>query len=146
MPKPVPLLVHEEDPADEIFKLAGNLEDIDVFNHNVLVGVYGRGGKQTAGGIILTHQTTDEDDYQSKVGVILKMGPTAFQDPNGKWFKDEEFSVGDWVVYRPSNGYSIQLISKGSTRSQAVQQLCRILDDTSVLMRIDGPMGPDRVY
>lgn len=151
MPKPVPLLIHEKDPADEIVELAGDLEEVEVFNNQVLVGVYSREGKQSAGGIILTHKTTDEDDYQAKVGLILKMGPRAFKDANNRWFVDErgerqEFTVGDWVVHRPSSGWSLQLIRKGESKYQAVQLLCRLIEDTNILMRIDGPMGPDRIY
>ena len=77
---PVLNLIHEEDPAHKIMRDAGDLDDIEIFNNKVLVGIYERPeGAKTAGGIIVTHKTTDEDKYQSKTGVILKMGAQAFK-------------------------------------------------------------------
>lgn len=145
---PATLIVHEEDPADLIFEKAGNLDDVEVFNNKVLVGVYQRETEaKTSGGIILTHKTTDEDKYQSKVGVILKMGPTAFIDFNEpqRWFVGQEMYDSDWVIYRPSDGWSMTLVSRDS-KGKKQELLCRLLDDTSIMGKVNGPMGADRVY
>jgi co-chaperonin GroES (HSP10) len=141
---PATLVVHEQDPADAIWALTGDLDEIAVHNNKVLVGVYQRPkNSKTVGGIILTDETLSEDKYQSKVGLILRMGPTAFIDMTfdpPKWFVNQEMQEGDWVVYRPSDGFSVTLMSTGG------KLLCRLLDDTSIMAKIDGPMGPDRVY
>ena len=145
---PATLVVHEEDPAETILDLAGDLEEVDIFNNKILVGVYQRENEaKTAGGIILTHKTTDEDKYQSKVGLVLKMGPSAFVDFSDppRWFIDQHIFLGDWVVYRPSDGWSLTLVSKDS-KGKKQELLCRLLDDTSIMAKVEGPMGADRVY
>ena len=45
---PATLIVHETDPAELIKDRAGNLREIEVFNNEVLVGVYTRGEKLKA--------------------------------------------------------------------------------------------------
>jgi len=140
---PATLMVHNEDPADRICELAGNLDDVSVYNNKVLVGIYQREAEsKTSGGIILTHKTTDEDKYQSKVGMLLRMGPTSFDDPNDKWFVGQDMTEGDWVVFRPSDGWSLTLVSKDKNGKKQ-ELLCRLLDDTSIMAKIP---GPDRIY
>jgi co-chaperonin GroES (HSP10) len=147
---PVLDIVHDEDPADRIFDNAGDLDDFEVFNSNVLVGVYLRDGDgkkeaKTKGGLIVPNAVTNEDKFQSKMGVILNMGPSAFRDPNGQWFADSEFTIGDWVVFRPSDGWGLTLVSyDGEGRRREL--LCRLIDDVAVRMRVLGPTPADRVY
>jgi len=144
---PVALMVHDEDPAEAIIAKAGDLREVEVFNNQVLVAVYQRQAEtKTTGGIILTHHTTDEDQYQSKVGLILKMGPTAFYDENEKWFQGQDMTPGDWIVYRPSDGWKLTLVSKDQKTGKKQELLCRMLDDTAIRARVDGPLGADRIY
>ena len=145
---PATIIVHEDDPVEVINKLAGDLDEIEVFNNQVLIGVYQRPKEsKTTGGVILTHHTTDEDKYQSKVGVILRMGPKAFIPPSADstWFADQDMDEGDWVVFRPSDGWSLTLISKDENGKKQ-ELLCRMVDDTAIRAKIESPMGPDRVY
>lgn len=147
---PVLDIVHEVDPADNIFDNAGDLDDFEVFNTSVLVGVYLRDGDgkkdvKTKGGIIIHHDVTNEDKFQSKMGVILSMGPDAFSDPTGKWFVNSEFAIGDWVVFRPSDGWNLTLVSYDGSGKQR-KLLCRLIDDVAVRMRVLGPSPSDRVY
>jgi co-chaperonin GroES (HSP10) len=143
---PATLLVHEEDPADAIWEAAGDLSDIEVFNNKVLVGIYQRPEEaKTIGGIILTDITTREDKYQSKTGMILKTGPISFQDVTHdppKWFRNQDMYEGDWVSFRPSDGMSLTLVSRGKDGKKQ-ELLCRLLDDTCVAMR---STTADRIY
>ena len=143
---PATLIVHEDDPEEVINERAGDLREFQVFNNQVLIGVYQRPSEsKTTGGIVLTHRTTDEDKYQSKVGLVLNLGPTAFRDPTGRWFQDQDVGIGDWVVFRPSDGWSLTLVSKDKSGKKQ-ELLCRMVDDTAIRAKIDSPMGPDRVY
>ena len=123
---------HEISPEQALLKELGDLGGVEIFNNQVLVAVYIRPEK-TRGGIILANQTRDEDRYQSKVGLLVKWGEAAFLDDTDKWFKGKAFKLHDWLVFRPSDGWS--LVVNGV--------LCRLVSDTEVRGRVD---NPDRVY
>jgi co-chaperonin GroES (HSP10) len=119
---------HEDDPAEEIKKSVGDLSSVEVFNNQVLVAVYIR-PKKTKSGIYLTDKTTEEDRYQSKVGLVLKKGPVAFVDNTNNWFSGVDIEEGEWIVFRPSDGWAITVNNV----------LCRMLDDTAIRGRINTP-------
>jgi hypothetical protein len=125
-------MTHEADPKENLLTELGDLSSVELFNNQILVAVYIRPQK-TKSGIYLTEKTTDEDRYQSKVGLLVKKGPTAFQDTTGEWFAGETFNLNDWLVFRPSDGWSITVHGV----------LCRILSDTQVKGRIE---APDQVW
>ena len=125
-------MLHEKDPRDVLLEQVGDVSNIEVFNMQVLVAVYIRPEK-TKGGLFLSDKSRDEDRYQSKVGLIIKKGPTAFVDKDGEWFSGLEVKEGDWIVFRPSDGWNITV--NGT--------LCRMLDDMSVRGRVS---HPDQVW
>lgn len=125
-------MLHEKDPKDVLLEQIGDTSKIEVFNMQVLVAVYIRPEK-TKGGLFLSDKARDEDRYQSKVGLILKKGPTAFVDKDGEWFSGLDIKEGDWIVFRPSDGWNVTV--NGT--------LCRMLDDVSVRARI---AHPDQVW
>ena len=59
--------------------------------------------------------------------------PFSFVDNSGEWFGDAEINEGDWIVFRPSDGWSITVNGV----------LCRMIDDVNVKARVD---QPDRVW
>jgi co-chaperonin GroES (HSP10) len=123
---------HEVSPAAKLVEQAGDISNVEVFNNQLLVAVYVRPAK-TKSGIYLTDKTTEEDRYQSKIGLVLKMGDSAFNDKSGEWFNGMQIEEGDWVIFRPSDGWSITVNG----------QLCRMIDDVNVKGRVD---QPDRVW
>lgn len=125
-------MLHEKDPKEVLLGQIGDLSRLEVFNMQVLVAVYIRPEK-TKGGLFLSDRARDEDRYQSKVGLILKKGPTAFVDKDGEWFSGLEIKEGDWIVFRPSDGWNITVNGV----------LCRMLDDVSVRARV---AHPDQVW
>lgn len=125
---PFMLMEHEVDPAQKILEEVGDLSKIELFNNQILVGVYIRPQK-TKSGLYLSDKTTDEDRFQSKVGLLLKQGPRAFEPNDEGWFDGETFNLNDWLVFRPSDGWSITVHGV----------LCRILTDTQVKMRVPNP-------
>jgi co-chaperonin GroES (HSP10) len=125
-------MLHEKEPKQVLLEQVGDTSSIEVFNMQVLVAVYIRPEK-TKGGLFLSDKSRDEDRYQSKVGLILKKGPTAFVDKDGEWFSGLDINEGDWIVFRPSDGWNVTV--NGT--------LCRMLDDMSVRARI---AHPDQVW
>lgn len=122
------LMDHDVDPKQKLLGELGDLSNIEIFNNQVLCCVYIRPTK-TKSGLYLTDKYTDEDRYQGKVGLIVGMGPSAFQDETGQWFNNSSFSLNDWVVFRPSDGWGITVNGV----------LCRMLSDTQIKMRIPSP-------
>lgn len=125
---PFMLMDHETDPAKKILEEAGDLKSIQLFNNEILVGIYMRPQK-TKSGLYLTDQTTGEDKFQSKVGLLMKTGPKAFEPNAEGWFEGEKFKLNDWLVFRPSDGWQITVHGV----------LCRVLKDVQIKMRVKNP-------
>lgn len=127
---------HERDPRDEILEKIGSVEDYELFHNKILVAVYERPSQiKTASGLLIEipDSVRKEDQYQGKVGLVLKVGPTAFQDDANNKFYGQNVAVGDWVVFRPSDAWAAKL--KGV--------LCRHVEDVHIVARIP---TPDFVY
>lgn len=125
---PAMAMLHAEDPADEIRKAVGNLDVVDLMFNQVLVGIFVR-GPTTASGIWLPDKTRDEDLYQGKVGLVLKKGPTAFVDDGEARFHGQNVNEGDWIVFRPSDGWQMSVNGKA----------CRVLQDVHIKARVTAP-------
>ena len=125
---PYMLMHHEVDPVQKILTDIGDLSTVQLFNNEVLVGIYLRPEK-TESGFFLTDQHRDEDRHQSKVGLLLKAGPNAFEPNAEGWFEGESFNLNDWLVLRASDGWQITVHGV----------LCRVLKDVQVKMRVTNP-------
>ena len=123
---------HDVDPKAALLKAIGSLNKMSIYHNQLLVAVYLR-PKQTESGIYLPDQHLDEDRNQSKVGLVVKTGPQCFDDPTQVWFKDMEVKLNDWVIFRPSDGWSITVNGV----------LCRLLQDINIKGRVE---HPDQVW
>lgn len=119
---------HSEDPKQKILKELGDISNIEIFNNQLLCAVYVRPTK-TKSGLYLTDKFADEDKFQGKCGLLVGMGPAAFQDDTGQWFNDTSFQLHDWLVFRASDGWSLNVNGV----------LCRMLSDTQIKLRIPSP-------
>jgi co-chaperonin GroES (HSP10) len=133
-------MLHEKDPKQDILDRAGDLSSVEIFGSDVLIALYKRPEK-TRSGIFLTDATREEDRYQGKVGVILKLGSTAYVDEDGTKFRD--INVGDWVVFRPSDGWPFQLNNLESNFSRENVVDCRVVTDIHIRARVS---HPDAIY
>lgn len=124
----IALSMATSDPKDALFKAVGDLSGYEIFHNQILVAIYVRPEK-TAGGIIRPNQNVEEDEYQGKVGLVVKAGPTAFLDSDDLDFQGQTVKVGDWVVFRTGDGWQLTI------RDTA----CRILTDRTIRMRIKNP-------
>lgn len=137
---PAVAMLHEIDPRVAINNRVGDISEIEIFGNDVLVAIYKRPTK-TKSGIILTDNTLNEDVHQGKVGLVLKLGPTAYLDEDGNKFRD--IKEGDWVVFRPSDGWRVTLNTLQGTYSKDDTVDCRIVSDISVRSRVQ---DPDSIY
>ena len=124
-------MLHETDPKLSLLEELGDISNVELFHNQVLLATYLRPTK-TKSGLILTDSHVDEDRYQSKVGLLVKRGPLAFEK-DGNWFSGMVFNDHDWLIFRPSDGWSITVNNV----------LCRIFDDVNIKGRVD---NPDAVY
>ena len=118
--------------AKEIIDEVGDLSGIEVMYNQILVGIYKR-PERSAGGIIYTDTAKKEDEYQGKVALVLKVGPTAFKSDEDMDFGDQSVAVGDWIVLRPGDGWQLRVGKRA----------CRMLVDSTVKMKI---AQPDLIY
>lgn len=114
---------------DEIRAAIGSaLEAFQPFHNQILVGIYIRPAV-TSGGVILTDKSIDEDKWQGKAGLVLAVGPMAFKDDARNSFEGQGVCVGDWIIYRVSDGFSIDI--------NGVH--CRLIEDVHVKARVSAP-------
>jgi co-chaperonin GroES (HSP10) len=104
------------------------LDKVLVATNHVLVGIWMR-PERTAGGIILTPKTRDEDKWQGKVGFVLKKGAIAFKSDDRNDFGDLNPDVGDCVLYRTNDGFSVDV--------NGVH--CRMIEDVHVKAVVPNP-------
>ncbi len=126
-------MVHERDPKEALMEAAGPFAaKLTPIGARVLVATYIRPEKTTSG-IILTDKYRQEDEYQGKVGLILKMGPLAFTEDDSHQWGGVVPKVGDWVV-----------MNIGDTRRLTMgDNPCRFIEDVSVQAITT---DPDAVY
>jgi co-chaperonin GroES (HSP10) len=122
------LLSQAADPKKAIFEAIGDTSGDEVMHNQILVVTYVRPEK-TSGGIIRPDQNIAEDEYQGKVGLVVKKGKTAFLSDDQNDFMGQDVHAGDWVVYRIGDGWPVTI------RGVA----CRMLTDRSIRMKVRNP-------
>jgi co-chaperonin GroES (HSP10) len=123
------------DPKQALLKSAGPLTDYEVFHNLVLVATYMPGEK--IGSIIIPDVSMAENRFQGKMGLVLKCGPLAFKDDDQARFGGIDVEVGDWVLYRPSDG--IELFIKDYMGLQNDGLPCRLIEDSLIKGRVADP-------
>lgn len=131
---------HDTDPKQALLDKVGDLNEVDVFGSDVLVALY-TPPEKTKSGLIISDNTRDEFRFQGKVGLIVKMGNTAYVDNDGNKFRD--INVGDWCVFRPSDGWPFQLNTMKSRISKDGIVDCRVVTDINIRCRVS---HPDIIY
>ena len=130
-----PAFDEEDEHRKLIFRTLGHLEDIELLFNDVLVAKYIR--RKISEHLEASAETQREDQWQGVVGLVLKLGPTAFKDDEHtkfpKWPRPIE--RGDWVLYRNSDGWDkdIQMIGEYT----AVK--CRVIQDAHIRGRVKYP-------
>jgi hypothetical protein len=120
---------HKTDPRQELLNKF-NVDSVSVVGPNILMAIYIR-SKKTKGGILLADSTINEDIYQGKVGLILKMGPQPYSKEEHEWFGDIKPQIGDWVVYRSSDSFPLNLFERDGH--------CRIMDRANIKLIVPEP-------
>lgn len=134
-------MLHEVDPKQAVLdRVKDVLPKVEIYGSDCLVAIYRRPEK-TKSGIILADSTRDEDRWQGKCGLLLKLGPMAFVNDEGYKFRDIE--VGTWVVFRPSDGWPLTLNTMQTALSRENALECRVITDINIRASVS---QPDLIY
>ena len=91
--------------------------------------------KKLTPNLLASAKTQQEDEWQGKIGLVLKVGSHAFQDEGDIKFHGFRVNPGDWVQFRNSDGDDFGLIPVGTMN----QYHCRRLWHGHVTARIPHP-------
>jgi hypothetical protein len=124
----------ENEAKEQAYRLLGDLDDIELFFNDVLILKYIR--TQLSENLTASAETQKEDKWQSSIGLVLKVGPTAFVDDEHTKFHGATVARGDWVMFRDSDGWN-----------RGIQELygfhrfahCRVLQDAHIRARVKYP-------
>ena len=91
-----------------------------------------RGKGKTKGGVILSDKTVEETQIATNVGLVLAIGPDAYNDkdrfPNGPWCKEK-----DWVIFARYAGSRLN-IEGGELRILNDDEILGITDDPESIL------------
>lgn len=124
----IDLISNSKDPKKDILRIVGNLDGVEVKWNMVLVATYIRPSK-TSGGIIRPDINVAEDEWQGKVGLVLKCGPMAYVDDAETQFNGESVRAGEWAVYKVGDAWSVNINGYP----------CRIIRDSSIKLTVTDP-------
>jgi hypothetical protein len=141
MPSALKKLADEVDPKSELLERVGDLSGIEVAQNECLIATYMR-PEMTAGGIVLPHQNLKEDQYQGKVGLVVKIGAACrfvrTDEKTGVTF-GVPIELHDWVVVRTSDTWPIELNPRTDNSDPREFVKCRLVYDDQIRMKIPHP-------
>lgn len=98
-------IARADNPKLALIKAVGDLSECEVFQDLVLVATFIRNEKIR--GII--RPDVAEDEYQGKVGLVLKCGPFAYSEWEEYDNRGANAEVHSWVVYAIKDGWPVQI-------------------------------------
>jgi len=135
----------QNDPANdlkkEILSKIGDVSEFEIAQNEVLLAIYRR-PETTAGGIVLSRRILDEDVYQGKVGLVVKIGEHCdFErvDPYTNIKTGIPISLHDWVVVRPSDTWALDINMRSDALSSKDFIACRLVKDSNIRAKIPHP-------
>lgn len=108
--------------------LGDTLPDVEVMFNMVLLAIYIRPEK-TKGGIIRPGLNVEEDAYQGKAGLVVKIGPNAFEDDGEYNFHGQTVEVGDWCVFKVGDAWPLSINGIA----------CRLVRDSGLKLKVKDP-------
>jgi hypothetical protein len=124
-----------------ILEKLGNLSSVEIAQNEVLLAIYIRPEK-TSGGIIVTANYRKEDEYQGKVGLVVKIGSACrFRriDSHTGVEYGLDIKLHDWVVVRPSDTWALDVNSDPNVMDRTNFVKCRLAYDDMIRMRVESP-------
>ena len=124
-----------EEFKKKIWQHFDELNELEVFHNQLIVVKFIR--TKVSASIYAANSTQTEDKWQGKVGLVIKLGPSAFVDEPGFSFHGTKAAVGDWVIYRNTDGYDMDYKAEG-----AVEKInLRWIEDAQIKGRTTRPQA-----
>jgi len=129
--KTIEIFSKATDPASykkTVFNILGDLDGIEVMGPVCLVAAYIR-PEMTVGGIIRPQDNVAEDVWQGKAGLVIKLGPSAFQDDGSNEFYGQRVDIGDWCAF-----------FIGDAKLLNIRDVpCRLVQDSNIRLKLQDP-------
>lgn len=85
--------------------------------------------EKTAGGIIVPQTKTHEARFQGKIGLVVKLGPTAFKYDGQYEFEGDAPKIGDYVMFHASAPRELSILGTS----------CKLIDSSQIKMTVEDP-------
>lgn len=132
MPARMMDLAQHNGPEDFKARIEGmlgkTLAGTEVLGSDVLVATYVEPEKR--GSLFIPQKSVQESIFQGRIGLILKMGSTAFKYTKGGYaWEGPKPQVGDWILFRFADAWELYLSGVS----------CRVVDAEVVRAIIEKP-------
>jgi len=117
-----------------------NIENFEPFHNLILIATYIRSDKTQGGIIIGGDRTRAEDRFQGKIGLVLKVGPTAFKGKTPESFGSVTVKPGEWIMYKASDAHEFYFVDE---KKPLDGSSARLIEDTLVMGRV---VDPERIF
>src|SRR5262249_45286841 len=129
------------DPKEQIFaETSQYIESFHLLKADLLVVTYDRSNQEgdikRESGLILPKasalsNTLGEDQYQGKVGLVMKLGPLAFTEADGHKWVARTPRIAAWVMFHVGDGFPFHIPGK------VKEWKARVLEDVHIKLIID---------
>src|ERR1017187_2752592 len=131
----------EYDPKREILDKIGDIALVEIAQNELMIATYMR-PELSAGGIFIPDSNRKEDQYQGKVGLVLKIGAACqferqSSTPGVKY--GLPIKLHDWVVVRTSDTWPLEFNARPDAMRREDFLWCRLVFDDQIRMRIPDP-------
>lgn len=109
-------------------RVKSHVKGVELFGSRLLIATAPM-PEASAGGILFADKTIDENRFQGKVGLVLKIGPGAFKYSGQYAYEGPVPKVGDWVFYRNSDTWECSINGVS----------CRFVLDDFVVGKVPSP-------
>lgn len=93
-----------------IWAKLGDISGLRVPLNRILIAVWVPDADRKVGSLLLPDVAREEDKWQGKAGLVVKMGPRCYEDNEAMTFLPEDkCQVGDWVLFRKGDGHTLEL-------------------------------------
>jgi hypothetical protein len=129
------------DTKNEILAKVGDLSGFEIAANEVLLAIYLR--PETYGGIIaMTDKNRQEDRFQGKASLVLKIGHSCRfvrTDKDTGVTYGIPIEVGDWVVVKPSDAWNMDYSPSMNSTDIKDCVPCRLVFDDQIRAKITHP-------